>query len=225
MVDHNEVLGACSSCHNDVIAMGKDLDHLVTSSECDSCHMTAAWLPATGFDHTGITSGCSSCHDNVTEPGKDPDHILSTNLCENCHTSVAWSPVFTVDHNEVLGSCGSCHDGVAATGKPGGHFVVTTPSIDCDSCHSSVSWLPDFYTHTGAYPGDHRDNPTCTACHTSTSEMIPWIFPAYQPDCAGCHEDEWEDGPHLGATVGELRDCAGACHEGPGEHSVWEEEF
>ena len=233
LVDHNEVLGSCGSCHDGAIAPGKPGDHLITTGECDQCHITAAWIPAIGFDHTGISAGCSTCHDNTTATGKGPTHISSTNSCESCHAPpIGWSPAALVDHNEVLGSCSSCHNGVTATGTPSGHFMVTTPSINCDSCHSSVGWTPNFYTHSGAYPGDHRDNLSCDACHTTDTEMIPWLYPAHQPDCAACHENEYRPGPHKKSespeifyTVGELKDCTGACHEAPGEHSVNDEEF
>lgn len=47
------------------------------------------------------------------------------------------------------------------------------------------------------------------------------IYPnaAFQPDCAGCHTNDYRPGPHkkyenpdTPYTVAELRDCAGACH-------------
>lgn len=42
--------------------------------------------------------------------------------------------------------------------------------------------------------------------------------PAFQPDCAGCHERDYKDGPHkkygdVKYRVDELKDCSGACHE------------
>jgi hypothetical protein len=51
------------------------------------------------------------------------------------------------------------------------------------------------------------------------SQSATWIFSAYQPDCAGCHADDFKPGPHkkvkdpaIKYTVSELRDCTGACH-------------
>jgi hypothetical protein len=47
---------------------------------------------------------------------------------------------------------------------------------------------------------------------------VTWRSPAYQPDCAGCHAQDFEPGPHRKVengtryTVGELRDCTGSCH-------------
>jgi hypothetical protein len=49
--------------------------------------------------------------------------------------------------------------------------------------------------------------------------VINWQFAAYQPNCAACHADNYESGPHkkvdiptIRYTVGELQDCSGACH-------------
>ncbi|NNL06575.1 MAG: hypothetical protein HKO86_02540 [Gammaproteobacteria bacterium] len=52
----------------------------------------------------------------------------------------------------------------------------------------------------------------CVDCHTTNNQVIAWPFAAYQPDCAGCHADDYIPGPHDGATVSELRDCSGSCH-------------
>ncbi|MEZ5557948.1 MAG: hypothetical protein R3E86_05300 [Pseudomonadales bacterium] len=56
-VDHTQVLGSCSSCHNGMLADGKTPDHMQTSAECDSCHTTVAWSLFT-FNHDGITNQC-----------------------------------------------------------------------------------------------------------------------------------------------------------------------
>ena len=44
-VDHLEVLGLCTSCHNGQRAPGKPFDHIQTNDNCDSCHRTTAWIP------------------------------------------------------------------------------------------------------------------------------------------------------------------------------------
>jgi hypothetical protein len=77
------------------------------------------------------------------------------------------------------------------------------------------------YRHTsGNYPGDHNSGVTCVACHTGNSQVIAWRHAAYAPACAGCHAGDFKpsahkkvDSPTLLYTVGELRNCAGACHE------------
>jgi len=39
-VDHGHVLGACSYCHDGVIARGKGPMHIVTNEECNACHIS-----------------------------------------------------------------------------------------------------------------------------------------------------------------------------------------
>ena len=105
-----------------------------------------------------------------------------------------------------------------ATGKSATHFVTT---LECNACHNTTVWTPVRFTHSSPnYPGDHRQAPTCNACHLGNSQVMTWRFPAYQPDCAGCHADDFDPGEHNG-SVSEYRNCAGPCHNGrTGEHSV-----
>jgi len=51
------------------------------------------------------------------------------------------------------------------------------------------------------------------------AEQVTWTSPAYQPDCAGCHANDFISGPHkkhenpdVSYTVAEISDCTGACH-------------
>jgi hypothetical protein len=94
---HDGITGACSSCHNNVVAVGKPSGHIETSVECDACHTSNAWLPAS-FDHSAAANAsllldCSGCHaaDWDAEPHKkteNPSLILYT-LTElrDCTTS------------------------------------------------------------------------------------------------------------------------------------------
>jgi hypothetical protein len=68
-------------------------------------------------------------------------------------------------------------------------------------------------------PLDHRDNLQCIDCHLTNADLINWRFASYQPDCAGCHANDYKSGPHKKTEspdtkylVGELSDCSGACH-------------
>jgi hypothetical protein len=82
--------------------------------------------------------------------------------------------------------------------------------------------------HTGlSYePLDHRANLLCTACHQSNSEAVSWPFPAYVPDCAGCHANDFDrKGKHIGGengTVSQNRDCSGG---GTGCHRISDSQF
>jgi len=143
------------------------------------------------------------------------DHPPSSNDCQLCHDTRAWEPA-RFDHANVSGDCGRCHDGSTATGKPSGHFVT---SAECNVCHGTQSWIPARYTHASPSYADHGSRLDCRDCHTGNSEVVTWRFPAYQPDCAGCHAGDFRPGPHKKTsspetfyTVAELRDCTGACH-------------
>ncbi|MFZ2506918.1 MAG: hypothetical protein WAW79_00400, partial [Steroidobacteraceae bacterium] len=206
----------CSSCHDGTKATGKPPTHIPTTLDCDSCHVTTAWIPAR-FDHTGVMPGtCIQCHDGVRATGKTPTHIATTASCDACHSTIAWIPARFDHANVAPGTCSQCHNGTSATGKPGNHWLTT---LECDSCHSTMAWTPVSYRHvSGEYPGDHSGPPACIACHTTNRDAATWKFPQYRPDCAGCHVDDYKEGPHKKVdqvskyTVGELRDCSGACH-------------
>ncbi len=42
-VDHLEVQGSCSSCHNNITVRGQHAQHIPTTNECDACHNTRFW--------------------------------------------------------------------------------------------------------------------------------------------------------------------------------------
>lgn len=215
--DHAEITADCVGCHNGVEATGKSAQHIQTTDVCDDCHTTAAWTPAV-FDHAAVTPGtCLACHDGITAAGKHSGHFQTNAECDLCHSTVAWLPAI-FDHAEVAPeSCSSCHDNVTAEGMGADHFQSM---LECDSCHTSTAWQPDFFAHTSPlYPGDHAGGLACTECHLSNSDAVTYTSPSYQPDCAGCHANDFERGPHkqyenpdTHYTVSELRDCTGACH-------------
>jgi hypothetical protein len=215
--DHTTATGICASCHNGIFATGKSQNHIASSSRCEDCHGTVSWAITGAFDHALVTGDCVSCHDGFTASGKSPNHIPSSNRCEDCHDTISWAIAGGFDHSAVVGNCAGCHNGSFATGKTSNHFVTT---IDCDGCHNTSNWLSIGFSHTSpTYPGDHSGSPGCTACHQSNSQAATWTFGAYRPDCAGCHADDFRPGPHekirqpsTRYSVGELRDCSGACH-------------
>lgn len=215
-MDHLEVLGGCGGCHNGIVAEGKHAGHMQSGNDCASCHDTGRWTHAV-FDHGGITGGCSACHNGAQATGKPANHVMTASECNGCHSTLAWLPA-SFDHANVTGACSGCHNGTNATGKAPSHFVT---SEDCATCHTTTAWTPSSFTHRSpSYPGDHRAALACTACHTGNAQAVPWRFPAYQPDCAGCHADDFKPDSHKKTevpatvlyTVGELRNCSGSCH-------------
>ncbi len=89
-VDHNEVLGTCTSCHDNRVAAGKPRNHIPTTADCDTCHRTNVFALAV-FSHDGIVAGCFACHNNRVVAGKPADHIPAPDTCETCHNVTSWS--------------------------------------------------------------------------------------------------------------------------------------
>lgn len=89
-VDHSQVIGVCSSCHNGVVATGKVTTHIATVEECSVCHTVNNWVAATATIHTPVTQRCSKCHNGSNASGKPATHRKTKADCGRCHTVVSW---------------------------------------------------------------------------------------------------------------------------------------
>ncbi|HSY04319.1 MAG TPA: hypothetical protein VK803_00100, partial [Steroidobacteraceae bacterium] len=214
-VDHTQVTGTCVSCHNGVIAMGKPSRHLATSAGCASCHTTNAWIPAR-FDHASVAPHtCTTCHNSVQAIGMPRTHIPTTQQCDVCHGTLAWKPA-RIDHSSFTSGCATCHNNGGAVGLSPGHMITR---LDCATCHSYPDWSVIRFRHTSAaYPGTHRTALSCTSCHTSDTDRVPYPSAANAGTCAGCHAKDFKPAAHpktikgLNYTASELANCSGACH-------------
>lgn len=210
-VDHQEVFGNCSECHNGVVAVGKSEFHTLTDAECDSCHNTSHFLelnPDGSFDHANITRACSGCHNGTVAIGKTPDidatppgtHPVTTSECGYCHTTASFLNAYP-DHTgpAVTGTtCDSCHiaDGTGpAKGQSTGHPDTTTSNVDCVTCHSIVT----FKMPGGVFNHSLLDATvqSCESCHNDStsinaptkSSAVP-THPLTTADCGSCHNTE-----------------------------------
>jgi predicted CXXCH cytochrome family protein len=223
--DHGEALDICSNCHDNVIATGKGPGHVVTTQECNVCHTTAGWIPATGGgsapDHSGFSGNCVSCHNGIDASGKSATHINSTDVCDACHQPfpAAWNDITAsaVDHSQTIGSCVSCHDNSTAPGKPATH--ITTSEL-CDSCHQQgpTPWAP-----VQASAVDHgQTRGTCISCHDNVTA------PGKQPShiatteaCDACHQPgpvPWAPVAAIDVDHGEVVGTCASCHNQPANH-------
>ena len=185
-VDHNEVNGACETCHNGTVARGKPVTHILSTNACSACHSTVLFAPALSVDHTQVVGPCADCHLAGPASGKPLAHIPSSNNCGTCHSTMAWRPAVKVDHTQLNGACVSCHNGVTALGKPVSHLKTKDA---CQACHSTVAWKPVVAVDhkqvvgscqschngklaTGKPTGHVRTTAACSACHT-TKAWIP----------------------------------------------------
>jgi hypothetical protein len=141
--DHSGVTASCSTCHNGVTATGKPGDHIQTSGQCDDCHGTLAWIPAS-VDHSLVTGSCSACHNGTTATGKPPSHFVTSLQCDECHRTTAWVPMLRYRHS--------------SGDYPGDH----SSGVRCTSCHQSntesVTWPFSAY------------RPDCAGCHANDFE-------------------------------------------------------
>lgn len=178
--------GACTTCHNGVMQVGKPSNHnngsMMSTASCDKCHRTFAWVPS-AFNHTGVVPGtCTTCHNGSAATGRPSNHnigIKLTSSCDKCHRFFGWLPTF-YDHTGVVpGSCATCHNGSVATGRPSSH-TGTKATMSCDSCHTTVAWLPAGFNHAGVVPG------TCSTCHEA-QRPTSHASKGYTGSCDKCH--------------------------------------
>lgn len=195
-VDHTEVFGGCSTCHNGVDAIGKSKSHVLTTGECNDCHNTASFLQLDvngNYDHTGITSGCATCHNGKTAIGinHNPDTFdKSNNDCVSCHNTTTFVDAFP-DHSNFKANntrCDSCH-GSTAQGIKVGHPDMSPSGVDCGECHSVKQ-----FSLGGVY--NHRIDTavlSCESCHNGNNTInargktaIP-NHVVTTADCGVCH--------------------------------------
>lgn len=233
-LDHTQVLGSCNGCHQ------ADLTptHLPrpAGSDCGLCHTNPppVWTQANNFNHSQVTAmRCDACHNGsfagAGAIGKNATHIPTAagQDCGACHRAPpdTFALASSFNHNSVTTlRCSQCHNGqfaaAGAAGKGPGHFVTTA---ECDRCHTIAPGWPStvatFRHQSANYPGDHNAGVLCIDCHTGNTEAATWRNAALRPFCAGCHERDYDPGPHDRTvtppsqyTAAELKDCTGACH-------------
>ncbi len=188
-VDHIEVFGSCSSCHNGTVAVGKSATHVETNAECDNCHNTASFLELDlngRYDHTGITSGCATCHNGATAIGKHATHVVTSADCSVCHNTDSFQGALPEGHNTFTDNCASCH-GVTATGPSVGHPVTT---VDCGICHNVSGFsLGGVFNHRVVDPTMQ----SCESCHNGNNSINARgksdavNHPVTTLDCGVCH--------------------------------------
>jgi hypothetical protein len=109
----------CSTCHSAGnrrgAARSKPANHIVTTTQCDSCHKTTVWTDAT-FSHVSLAPGdCLKCHDGKAATGKSSGHTPTIASCDNCHTTTSWRKA-VFNHTVVANmACFTCHNGAYVT--------------------------------------------------------------------------------------------------------------
>ena len=127
----------CYSCHSTDYAGAPDHVSQGFSQNCQQCHSTVAWTPAT-YDHSSfaLTGGHAGLN------------------CTQCHTSGTFGT--------IPSDCYSCHS-TDYTGAAD-HASLGFPQ-NCEQCHTTSAWTPATFSHDFPLSGDH--DLSCASCHTS----------------------------------------------------------
>jgi hypothetical protein len=188
MIRFEGISGRCSACH-----LEPAMHAGVFSSDCEACHNTQAWVPASlegaSFDHAvqtrfslarhqkdyaGSPMECSTCHTSDLTS-------LDNSTCIDCHRD--HDAPFMQDHLLQFGeSCMDCHDGVDRLSNfDHNRFFLLEgrhAQIECQSCHG-----------TPPQPVRYVGTPTaCSGCHAEP-EIHAGVFGL---ECQDCHSsDAW----------------------------------
>jgi hypothetical protein len=158
----------CIDCHRVEYETVASPDHVAGgfSTECQECHNTMAWTPATMTDHDAFFPIFSGTHNNVW------------NECSTCHTDLSNNRIF---------NCLGCHEHrqTAMDSRHVGMAGYSYVSNACLSCHPTGD-AGEFRDHDAQffpiYSGRHNNVwNDCSACHGNAAN--PRVF-----GCLGCHE-------------------------------------
>ncbi len=119
--NHNTT-AVCSSCHNGTLAIGKSSGHVVTTIECNQCHLsTTTFLGALGAmpsNHIPFNPGanCSNCHTGLAKVNVTVLHAnsVASRTCATCHIT---PNSYTGNNQETRKS----HDGSSGNNCTGCH--------------------------------------------------------------------------------------------------------
>ncbi len=204
---HDESTAACSTCHNNVVALGKSSTHAFTTLACDACHKNNTSFLGATYSHGPTPGVCSSCHDGVKATGKPTFHVITASnaACDGsgCH-ELKYSHIDTATptfsgvpytHTPPIGVCSTCHDGTKAKGKSATHVVTGSP---CSNCHTAATTTN--YTSFICAPtpvtcySPHEKTAACSTCHngiTAQGTAGPVAPPkphiSTNLECDNCH--------------------------------------
>ena len=157
-------------------------------TDCQTCHTTTAWTPAT-FDHDGKYFPIYS--------GK---HQGTWTLCTDCHTNASNYNTF---------SCIDCHAHNNQSELDNGHQGVggyQYNSLACYSCHPTGSVNGAFNHNNTGFPltGAHT-TVLCSACHTNGFSGTPTA-------CSACHINAYNQTNNPNHTSAGIATTCETCH-------------
>ncbi len=204
----------CYQCHSSDFQGAVNPNHVSGnfSHQCQTCHTTTAWQPAS-FDHsttkfplTGahiavacqtchtnsnyqlVYSDCYQCHSTDFQGATNPNHVSGnfSHQCQTCHTTSAWQPA-SFDHSTTKFPLTGAHTSVACQScHTNGNYQLVY--ADCYQCHQADYQRPTNPNHvTANFP--HQ----CETCHTTTA----WTPSTFDHDgqyfriYSGAHQGKW----------------------------------
>jgi hypothetical protein len=223
-MNHTGMAGTCTTCHSGgyvaVGALAKPATHTPTALQCDSCHKTVAWIPASFAHDATATRRCSVCHNGTNATGKGNTHIPDNRQCDTCHNNYSSFRPAAMSHVGLTGQCSTCHGGAYlsenAQTKSANH-VATSAQCDSSGCHSSTtSWATSTVDHALLTPpaviGDHSCS---TTCHKAGGQGLPKPtnhIPTAAA-CDTCHTNFGGFKPAFMNHTGTATQCS-TCHNG-----------
>jgi hypothetical protein len=179
---------ACVACHEDRHkgALGTD---------CNSCHTTTAFKPASNFDHSRTKFAlmgkhrevdCNKCHTERVASAQSTAAILGTRAFADC------TPCHTSPHNARFASqtCSSCHAPTGWKDLREQVFNHDLTDFKLRGKHSAVKCQQCHKTDTRAQGGRslRMAHGRCTDCH---ADHHAGEFTArFGNDCSQCHTVE-----------------------------------
>ena len=180
------VYSSCVQCHNTDFQGATNPNHVSGgfSTNCQTCHSTTAWQPAT-FDHSTTKFPLTGAHQAV--------------LCQTCHTNGNYQLVYS--------SCIQCHnaDFIGATNP---NHVSGGFSTNCTTCHSTTAWQPATFDHsTTNFPltGAHT-SVLCQTCHTNGNYQLVYS------GCYSCHTTDYSGTTNPNHTAAGFPTTCQTCH-------------
>ena len=157
-VDHAQVLGTCSSCHNGTHRRGQD-------REPHRDQRRVRRLPRDDRVEAGDVRSLGHQRHLLDLPRRNHGHRQAHDATSRRPRSAAaatrraaWKPArFT--HDGITAACVSCHDGVEADGKSSTHIQATDA---CQACHTTTAWRPVLRVDHAQVTG------SCYSCHNGT---------------------------------------------------------
>lgn len=177
---------ACVSCH-------EDRHRGALGTDCNSCHTTSAWKPASNFDHSRTKFAlagkhrdvaCDKCHKEQTPGNESRTAILGTKAFADC------TPCHASPHGAKFGTqtCTSCHVPSAWSDVREQQFNHELTNFRLRGKHAFVKCQQCHKVNAKGVRILKLPHDKCTDCHEDHHKGE--FRTTYGNDCAKCHTEE-----------------------------------